>query len=62
MVTKIYALIWLLVVGGIGLFYFTGNINELTVTVFGFVVSTLVFAGLVAVLPWWVDKRYSWKY
>ena len=62
MLIKIYALVWLLVIGAAGLFYFTGNLNELTATAFGFVVSTLVFAGLVAVLPWWIDRQYSWKY
>ena len=62
MVTKIYALVWLLVVGAAGLFYLAGNLNELTLTVFGFVASTLTFAGLVGVLPWWMDKQYSWKY
>jgi hypothetical protein len=61
-VTKIYALVWLVVAGAASLIYFAGNFNELTLTVFGFVFSTLLFAGLVAVLPWWVDKHYSWEY
>jgi hypothetical protein len=58
----IYALIWLLTGASAGLLYFTGNFKELTMTVFGFIFSTLVFMGLIAVLPWWVDKQYSWKY
>jgi hypothetical protein len=62
MVTKIYALLWLVVVASAGLFYFTGNLNEMTLTVFGFLAFTLFAAGIVAVLPWWVDKKYSWKY
>jgi hypothetical protein len=62
MVVMIYALIWLLTAASAGLLYFTGNFNELTMTVFGFIFSTLVFMGMVAVLPWWVDKQYSWKY
>jgi Mg/Co/Ni transporter MgtE len=62
MVTKIYALVWLLVIGVASLFYFTSNFNEVTFAIFGFVFSTLLFAGLVAVLPWWVDKKFSWKY
>ena len=62
MVMKVYALVWLLAVGVASLFYFTNNINEVTFAIFGFVFSTLLFAGLVAVLPWWVDKRFSWKY
>ena len=62
MVTKIYALVWLLVLSVAGLFYFTGNLNEVTFTVFGLVLSTLFSVGLVLVLPWWVDRRYSWHY
>ena len=62
MVTKIYLLVWLVAAGAAGLLFFTGNLNELTFTVLGFMFSTLVFAGLVAVLPWWMDRRYSWKY
>ena len=62
MVTKIYALVWLLAVGAIGLFYLTGNLSDLTLTVFGFLLSTLAFAGLVVVLPWWVDRRFAWAY
>jgi hypothetical protein len=62
MVTKIYALVWLVMLGAAGIVLFTGNFNELTVTVLGFLSSTLLFIGLVAVLPWWVDRRYTWKY
>jgi len=62
MVIIIYALIWLLTTASAGLLYFTGNFNELTMTVFGFIFSTLVFMGILAVLPWWVDKHYSPKY
>jgi hypothetical protein len=62
MVLIIYALIWLLTAAAAGLLYFTGNFNGLMLTVFGFIFSTLVLMGFVAVLPWWVDKSYSWKY
>lgn len=62
MVTKIYALVWLAMVAAAGIFYFTGNFNEVTMVVFGFALSTAVAVGLVLVLPWWVDRRYSWKY
>ena len=62
MLILIYALIWLLTGASAGLLFFTGNFNELTMTVFGFIFSTLVFMGLVVVLPWWVDKAYSPKY
>lgn len=62
MMTKIYALVWLLTIASAGLVYFTGNASELTLTVFGFVFATLTFMGIVAVLPYWVDRHYSWKY
>ena len=62
MVTKIYALVWLVVAGAASLFYFTGLLNDVTLTAFGFIFSTLLATGLVLVLPWWVDKQYSWKY
>jgi len=59
MVVIIYALIWLLTAVSAGILYLTGNFNELTLTVFGFIFSTLVFMGMIGVLPWWADKRYS---
>jgi hypothetical protein len=62
MILIIYALIWILTATSAGLLYFTGYFNELTMTVFGFIFSTLVFMGIIAVLPWWVDKQYAWKY
>jgi hypothetical protein len=62
MVTKIYGLVWLLMIGLAGLLYFTGIFNDLIMAVFGFALSTHIFAGLVLVLPWWVDRRYAWKY
>ena len=62
MVIKIYAFIWLLVFAVAGLLYFSGNANELTIAVMGFIVSTLLAAGVVIVLPWWVDRKYTWIY
>ena len=46
MVIIIYALIWLLTAASAGLLYFTGNFNEMMLTVFGFIFSTLVFDGI----------------
>ena len=62
MILNIYALVWLLAAVSAGLLYLTGNVSELTLTVFGFIFSTLVFMGIIAVLPWWVDRKYSPKY
>jgi hypothetical protein len=51
-----------LVAAAAGILYLAGYFNPLMVTVFGFLVSTLFFMGIVAVLPWWVDKQFSPKY
>ncbi|MEP6945563.1 MAG: hypothetical protein ABJA02_06560 [Acidobacteriota bacterium] len=62
MVPKIYALIWLLTIAAAAGLYFTGNFNESVLTLFGFLASTLFFGFFVAVLPWWIDKHFTWKY
>ena len=62
MVRKVYTLIWLLVIAAAVGFYFTGNFSDLTLTVFGFVFSTLFFGFFVAVLPWLMDKHFTWNY
>ncbi len=61
MVTKIYGLAWLLVAAATGVLFFAG-FSEVSLTILGLVAATLVFAGLTGVLPWWVDKHYSWDY
>jgi hypothetical protein len=58
----IYALTWFLALAAAGVVYLTGNFNEMMVTIFGFIFATLFFAGFVAVLPFWVDERHTWKY
>ena len=62
MIGRIYIFVWILMGLLAGTLYITGSFNEITATVYGFGLTTLVFAGLVAVLPWWVDKHYNWKY
>jgi hypothetical protein len=62
MVMRIYALAWLLLAAVGGLFLFTGNLNEVTFTVLAFPLATLAFMGIVVVLPWWMDRHFSWKY
>ena len=59
MVVMIYALIWLLTAAAAGILFLTGNFSGTTQIVYGFILSTLVFMGMTAVLPWWVDRRYS---
>ena len=58
----IYALTWFLISAAAGAVYLTGNFDETTMTIFGFMFSTLIFAGLVAVVPFLVDDHHSWKY
>ena len=59
MIARIYGLVWLLAaaaaVGG----YLTGFSNELTLTIFGFVFTTLAFLGVIAVLPALMKDHYS---
>lgn len=62
MLIVIYAMAWLLAAATAGVLYLFGYINDLTLTVFGFIFSTLVFMGIVAVLPSMVHNRYSQKY
>jgi len=59
MLIVIYALIWILLAAAAGILFVTGYLNEMTLTVFGFLASTLIFAGFLAVLPWWMNKRFS---
>ena len=62
MVTRIYALIWLVLLALTAAVYVTGNFTEMTLTIFGFTAATLFALGLTMVLPWWVDKTHTWKY
>ena len=60
MLPKIYAALWLMVLlAGTGL-YLAGNLTDLVLTVFGFVTASMTIAFLVAVLPWSMDKHYTW--
>ncbi len=59
MILTIYKLAWVLVAAAVGVLYLTGSFNEIALTLLGFLVSTLVFMGIVAVLPWWVSQSYS---
>ena len=61
MLLIIYILAWFLVAATAGVLYLTGSVNEISLTLFGFLAMTLVFMGIVAVLPWWVSQPYSPK-
>ena len=57
MLLRKYALVWLLMMGMAGTLYSTGLVDEMTMVLIGFVSVTLVFIGMVAVLPWWTHHH-----
>ena len=58
-IAKIYGLVWLLSAAVAAGGYLTGFSNELMLTVFGFVFTTLAFLGVIAVLPVLMKDHYS---
>jgi len=60
-VARIYALIWIFILGVTAVMYLSGLFNPITLAVFGFVISTLAFMGVVAVLPVFLDSHYAPK-
>lgn len=59
MVARIYGLVWFFVLAAAGVLYFTSSFNEITLPIFGFVFSTLVVMGFVAILPSLLDDHFS---
>lgn len=62
MVLRMYGLLWVLVALAAGLTVTTGYFSELGAIVFGFIFSTLLFLGIVAVLPSVVGRHHAPKY
>jgi cytochrome c oxidase subunit IV len=58
----IYALTWFLVLAAAGVAYLSGYFNQMTGMIFSLIVSTLFFAGVVLVLPFWMNERHALKY
>ena len=59
MLVKIYALAWLFAIAAsAGLLAMFGA-TEVVLAVVGFTLSPLFFAGIVAVLPWQMDRHYA---
>ena len=58
---KLYAFTWLFLLAVGGILYAAGLFNSVLLVGFGFIFSTLFFAGLVAVLPVWMNEHYSPK-
>lgn len=61
MLIKVYILLWVLVAAVAGGLFSFGYFNEIWLTVFGFLFSTLFFMSLTAILPWWVSQPFSAK-
>jgi len=62
MVAKLYGLSWAILSIAAGLLFLSSKLNDFTQTVLLFGVSTLVFAGVVGVFPWWINKQFTWRY
>jgi hypothetical protein len=52
---------WLLVAAAGVVLFLVGLFNPLTATIFGFIVTTLFFMSIVAVLPAVIDDHYESK-
>ena len=57
-VVKIYLVTWIVVLGLTGGSYSMGLLNEITFPIFGLVLGTLAAAGLLAVLPVWLNEHF----
>ena len=54
-----YGLLWLFVAAAAGVFYLTGSFNPAVTLGFGFIVSVLAGAGMLAVYPAVMSERVS---
>ena len=60
-ILRIYAFVWVFGIAAAGGLYYTGSFNEITLPILGFVSSTLLVMGFVAVLPVWMDHHFAPK-
>jgi hypothetical protein len=51
MLTKFYTSIWVVIAFAAAFLFLTGNFTALTAVVFGFIMSGLIFMGMMSVLP-----------
>lgn len=58
---KLYAFTWIIFAAAILTAYTTDSLSPIKLTVFGFLGSTLFFMGLVALLPYLMDRHYESK-
>ena len=45
----------------VALLSLSGHSNELTYTIIAFLASTLIWVAIMALLPWWIDKKHAPK-
>lgn len=57
MVVKIYCLIWALGIISVAAFYLTGNFNQFTAIIFGFLSFMALFMGIFSVLASTVETH-----
>jgi cytochrome c oxidase subunit IV len=62
LVARIYGLIWLFVATVGAVLYFTDSFSMAMTILYGFIVSTLAGAGLLAVFPAVMTERHSPAY
>lgn len=58
---KFYVFTWIFLLAVAGILSASGLFNPMLKTSFDFIFATLFFAGIVAVLPLWMDEHYSRK-
>jgi hypothetical protein len=59
MLVGIYLAFWILVIVASGVVFAAGIISEMSLAMIGFASASLVFVGLIGLLPWSVDNYYS---
>ena len=57
----IYAFVWFAVMATALVVYLTGNLNSTAMVALGFISSTLIFMGLIAVLPSLMNEHHASK-
>ena len=62
MLVKIYFLVCALGLLTAAVFYFTGNLNPMMQIVFGFLTFSIVFMGMISVLPFWSTHHLPSKH
>lgn len=62
MLVKVYFSLLLIVGVTTGVLFASGNASELVLTGLGFLSAAMVFLGMVGVLPWYVNKQFTWDY